>query len=85
MNEIRAFFYETIKTEAKKVPTYTPLEGITRHINMGCLCLDERLAHPNFIKDGVIVTLQITQTGSEGMVSRSSYAMFPYMHRNTLL
>ena len=57
----------------------------SRHVNMGCLYLDERMAHPNSIKDAVIVTLQTTQTGSEKMVSRSSNAMFHYLHRNILL
>ena len=50
----------------------------------GCLCVDERVAIPNSIKDAVPELINMTHPGSRGMISLSQYAWWPFMHREIL-
>ena len=54
------------------------------HVKSGCLCVDERVATPNSIKDAVLESIHMTHPGSWGMISLSQYAWWPYMHREIL-
>ena len=54
------------------------------HVKSGCLCVDERVAIPNSIKDAVLESIHMTHPGSWGMISLSQYAWWPYRHREIL-
>ena len=54
------------------------------HVKSGCLCVDERVAIPNSIKDAVLELIHMTHPGSWEKVSLSQYAWWPYMHKEIL-
>ena len=49
-----------------------------------CLCVDERVAIPNSIKEAVVESLHMTHPGNWGMISLPQYAWWPYMPREIL-
>ena len=49
-----------------------------------CLCVEERVAIPNSIKEVLLESIHMTHTGSWGMISLTQYAWWPYMHREIL-
>ena len=75
----------TIKSEAEKtIKHLLVLEGITRHVNSGYLCVYERVANLKSIKDADFECFKIKQTGCSGIDLFSRYAMFRYALRDIL-
>ena len=53
-------------------------------VKSGSLCVDQRVAIPNSIKEAVLESMHMTHPSSWGMISLSQYAWRPYMHREIL-
>ena len=68
----------------KEVSTYIHSFWKDLHVKSGCLCVDQRVAIPNSIKEAVLESIHMTHPGSWGMISLSQYAWWPYMHREIL-
>ena len=52
------------------------------HVSGGCLCMNEKVAIPNALKDALIEYLQASQPGSWGMVNMAQHCWCPYMNRD---
>ena len=72
------------EARCKEVSPYIHSFWKDLHIKSGCLCVDERVAIPNLIKDAVLESIHMTHPGSWGMISLSQFAWWPYMHREIL-
>ena len=81
LKEIRDCMIQAEKARCKEVSTYIHFFWKDLHVKSGCLCVEERVAIPNSIKDTVLESIHMTHPGSWGMISLSQYACWPYMHR----
>ena len=52
------------------------------HVKNGCVCIDDRIAIPNSIKDAYVEAINATHPGCWGMVDMATHAWWPYMHRD---
>ena len=59
------------EARCKEVSPYIHSFWKDLHIKSGCLCVDERVAIPNLIKDAVLESIHMTHPGSWGMISLS--------------
>ena len=84
LKEIRDCVIQDDKARCKEVSSYVHSFWKDLHVMSGCLCVDQRVAIPNSIKEAVLESIHMTQPGSWGMISLSQYACWPYMHREIL-
>ena len=84
LKEIRDCVLQDDEARCKEVSPYIHSFWKDFHVRSGCLCVDERVAIPNSIKEAVVESLHLTHPGSWGMISLSQYAWWPYMHREIL-
>ena len=84
LKEIRDCVLDDDEARCKEVSTYIHSYWKDIHVKSGCLCVDERVAIPNLIKDAELESIHMTHPGSWGMISLSQYAWWPYMHREIL-
>ena len=54
------------------------------HVNGGCVYMDEKVAIPNALREALIEDLQVSLTGSWGMVCMAQHRWWPYMVRELL-
>ena len=52
------------------------------HVTGGCVCMDEKVAIPNALKDALIDDLHASHPGSWGMVCLAQHCWWPYMNRD---
>ena len=84
LKEIRDCVLQDDEARCKKVSPYIHSFWKDFHVRSGCLCVDERVAIPNSIKEAVVESLHMTHPGSWEMIFLSQYAWWPYMHREIL-
>ena len=84
LKEIRDCVLQDDEARCKEMSTYIHSFWKDLHVKSGCLCVDQRVAIPNSIKEAVPESIHITHSGSWGMISLSQYAWWPYMHREIL-
>ena len=49
-----------------------------------CVCIDDRIARPNSIKEAYVEAIHATHPGSWGMTDMATHAWWPYMHRDII-
>ena len=84
LKEIRDCVIQDDEARCKEVSPYVHSFWKDLHVKSGCLCVDQRVAIPNSIKEAVLESIPMTNPGSWGMISLSQYAWWPYMHREIL-
>ena len=84
LKEIRDCVYQDDEARCKEISPYVHSFWKDLHVKSGCLCVDQRVAVPNSIKEAVLESIHMTHPGSWGMISLSQYAWWPYMHREIL-
>ena len=84
LQEIRDCVIQDVEARCKEVTSYVHSFWKDLHVKSGCLCVDQRVAVPNSIKEALLESIHMTYPGSLGMVSLSQYAWWSYMHREIL-
>ena len=74
LKEIRDCVLQDDEARCKEVSPYIHSFWKDFHVRSGCLCVDERVAIPNSIKEAVVESLHMTYPGIWGMISLSQYA-----------
>ena len=55
------------------------------HVTGGCVCMDEKVAIPNALKEALIDDLHASHPGSWGMICMAQHCWWPYMNRDLLV
>ena len=84
LKEIRDCVIQDDEVRCREISPYVHSFWKDLHVKSGCLCVDQRVAIHNAIKEAVLESLHMTHPGSWGMISLSQYAWRPYMHREIL-
>ena len=71
LKEIRDCVLQDYEARCKEVSTYIHSFWKDLHVKSGCLCVDQRVAIPNSIKEAVLESIHMTHPGSWGMISLS--------------
>ena len=84
LKKIRDCAIQDDEARCKEVSPYVHSFWKDLHVKSGCLCVDQRVAIPNSIKEAVLESIHMTHPGGWGMISLSQFAWWPYMHREIL-
>ena len=71
LKEIRDCVIQDDEARCKEVSPYVHSFWKDHHVKSGCLCVDQRVAIPNSIKEAVLESINMTHPGSWGMISLS--------------
>ena len=77
LREIRDCVIQDDKARCKEFSTFIHSFWKDLHVKSGCLCVDERVAIPNSVKDAVLESINMKHPGSWGLISLSQYACCP--------
>ena len=55
------------------------------HVTGGCVCMDEKVAIPNALKDALIDDLHASHPCRWGMICMAQHCCWPYMNRDLLV
>ena len=77
-----------IRSDAERLKALNPyLHSYWRdlHVSSGCVCMDEKVAILNTLKDALIEDLHASHPGSWGMICMAQHCWWPYMNRDLLV
>ena len=74
LKEIRDCVIQDDEARCKEVSMYIHSFWKDLHVKSGCLCVDQRVAIPNSIKEAVLESIHMTHPGRWGMIFLSQYA-----------
>ena len=84
LKEMRDCVIQDDEARCKEVSPYVHSFWKDLHVKSGCLCVEQRVAIPNSLKEAVLESIHMTHPGSWGMISLSQYAWWPYINKEIL-
>ena len=84
LKEVRDCILTENEDRCKQISPYIHSFWKDLHVKNGCVCIDERIAIPNSIKDAYVEAIHATQPGSWGMTDMATHAWWPYVHRDII-
>ena len=85
LKEVRDCIIRGDEERLKALNTYLHSYWRDLHVTGGCVCMDEKVAIPNALKDALIEDLHASHPGSWGMVCMAQHCWWPYMNRDLLV
>ena len=55
------------------------------HVRSGCVCIDERVAIPNVLREALIDDIHSSHPGTWGLICMAIHCWWPYMHRELIV
>ena len=55
------------------------------YVRSGCVCVDERVAIPNVLREALIDDILSSHPGTWGMICMATHCWWPYMHRELIV
>ena len=85
LKEARDCIIRSDEGRLKKLNPYLHSYWRDLHVSGGCVCIDEKMAIPNDLKDALIEDIHASHPGSWGMVCLDQHCWWPYMNRDLLV
>ena len=84
LKEIRDCILTENEDRCKQISPYIQTFWKDLHVKNGYVCIDDRMAIPNSIKEAYVEAIHATHPGSWGMTDMATHAWWPYMHRDII-
>ena len=84
LKEKRDCFLTENEDRCMHISPYIHTFWLELHVKKGCVCIDDRIAIPNSIKDAYVEATHATHPGCWGMTDMATNAWWPYMHRDII-
>ena len=85
LKEVRDCIIRGVEERLKALNPYLHSYWRDLHVTGGCVCMDEKVAIPNALKDALIDDLHASHPGSWGMICMAQHCWWPYMNRDLLV
>ena len=85
LKEVRDCISRPDEEQLKALNPYLHSYWRDPHVSSGCVCMDEKVAIPNALKDALIEDLHASHQGSWGMVCMAQHCWRPYINRDPLV
>ena len=85
LKEVRDCFVRSDGARLKALNPYLRSCWRDLHVISGCVCMDEKVAIPNALKDALVEDLNASHPGSWGMVCMAQRCWWPYMNCDLLV
>ena len=84
LKEIRDCILTENEDRCKQISPYIHILWTDMHVKNGCVCIDDKIAIPQSIKEAYVEAIHATHQGSWGMTNMATHAWWPYMHRDII-
>ena len=84
LKKIRDCIIRSDEQRLKELSPYLHSYWRDLHVSGDCVCMGEKVAIPNALKDALIEDLHASHPGSWGMVCMAQHCWWPYMNRDLL-
>ena len=85
LKEVRDCVIRSDEERLKALNPYLHSYWWDLHVSSSCVCMDEKVAIPNALKDPLVEDLNASHPGSCGMVCMAQHCWWPYMNRDLLV
>ena len=79
LKEVRDCILTNNESRLKAINPY--IHSWDLHVRSGCVCVDERVAIPNVLREALIDDIHSSHPGTWGMICMATHCWWPYMHR----
>ena len=85
LKEVRGCIIRSDEERLRALNQYLHSYWRDLHVSSGCVCMNEKVAIPNALKDALIEDLHASHPGSWGMVCIAHHCWWPYINRDLLV
>ena len=85
LNEVRDCILTNNESRPKALNPYIHSYWRDLHLRPGCVCIDEKVAIPNVLREAMTDDIQSSHQGTWGMICMATHCWWPYMHRELIV
>ena len=85
LKEVRDCILTNNESRLKEINPYIHSYWRDLHVRSGCVCVDERVAIPNVLREALIDDVHSSHPGNWGMICMATHSWWPYMHRELIV
>ena len=85
LKEVRDCILTNNESRQKALNPYIHSYWRDLHVRSGCVCINEKVANPNVLREAPIDDIQSSHPGTWGMICMATHCWWPYMHRELIV
>ena len=85
LKEVRDCILTNNESRLKSLNPYIHSYWKDLHVRSGCVCIDEKVAIPNVLREAMTDDIQSSHPGTWGMMCIATHCWWPYMHREFIV
>ena len=85
LKEVRDCILTNNESRLKALNPYMPSYWRDLHVLFDCVCIDEKVALPNVLREALIDGIYSSHPGTWGMICMATHCWWPYMHRELIV
>ena len=85
LKEVRDCILTNNESRLKELNPYIHSYWRDLHVRSGCVCVDERVAIPNVLREALTDDIHASHPGAWGMICMATHCWWPYMHRELIV
>ena len=85
LKEVRDCILTTNESRLKALNPYIHSYWRDLHVRSGCVCIDEKVAIPNVLREAMTDDIHSSHPGTWGMIYMTTHCLWPYMHRKLIV
>ena len=85
LKEVRDCILKDNKARWKALSPYTHSYWRDLQMHSGCVCIDEKVAKPNVLREALLDDIHASNPGTWGMVCMATHCWWPYLNREIIV
>ena len=85
LKEVRDFILTNNESRLKALNPYIHSYWMDLHIRSGCVCIDEKVAIPNVLREAMVDDIHSSHPGTWGMICMATHCWWPYINRELIV
>ena len=85
LKEVRDCILTNNEARLKAINPYIHSYWRDLHVRSGCVCIDEKVAIPNELREALTDDIHASHPGTWGMICMATHCWWPYMHRELIV
>ena len=85
LKEVRDWILSNNESRLKALNPYLHSFWRDLHVRSGCVCIDEKVAIPNVLREAMTDDIHSSHPGTLGMICMAMHCWWPYMHRELIV
>ena len=85
LKEVRDCILTNNEARLKAINPYIHSYWRDLHVRSGCVCIDEKVAIPNVLREALTDDIHASHPGTWGMICMATHCWWPYMHRELIV